>query len=56
MTQKLLNAHFTNVIIQKTIKIKFVNNYRAYVIMKNKLIIMQHKTYMFINEWFGDSL
>ena len=36
--QYLLNDHFTNVIIQKVIKTKFVNSYRAYVRMKNKMI------------------
>ena len=44
ITQKLLNAPFTNVIIQKVMKTKFVNNYRAYARMKNKMITMQHKT------------
>ena len=54
----MLNAHFTNVIIKKVIKTKFVNiyNYRAYGRMKNKIITMEYKTYFFIKEWFGDSL
>ena len=35
------NDHFTNVIIQKVIKTKFV---RTYVRMKNKMIKMQHNS------------
>ena len=35
--QKLLIDHFTNAIIQKVIKNKFVNKYKAYVRMKKKL-------------------
>ena len=33
---------FANVILQKVIKTKFVNNYRAYARMKNKVIKTQH--------------
>ena len=40
--QNLLNNHFTNVIIQKVTKTKFVNKYSAYDRMKNKMIKMQH--------------
>ena len=55
--QNLLNDHFTNVIIQKVIKTKFVNNYRAYVRMKNKTIKMQHNTlYTLTKEWLGESI
>ena len=36
------NDHFTNVIIQKVIKTKFV---RTYVRMKNKMIKMQHNSF-----------
>ena len=38
------NDHFTNAIIQKVIKTKFVNNYRTYFRMKNKMIKMQHNS------------
>ena len=54
--QKLLNNHFTNVIIQKVIKTKFVSNYRAYVRMKNKMIKMQyHSLWALTKEWSVDS-
>ena len=54
--QKLRNNHFTNVIIQKVIKAKFVNNYRAYVRMKNKMIKMQyHSLCALTKEWSVDS-
>ena len=56
ITQCFLNAHFTDVIIQKLIIRKFFNNYRAYIRMKTKMIIMRHKAYMFIKECFGHSL
>ena len=56
ITQKFLNVCFTNVIIQKIIKTKFISNYKTYVIMKIKMPIMQHKTYIFIKKWFGNSL
>ena len=53
----MLNDHFTNVKIQKVIKTKFVNNYKAYVRMKNKMIKMQHKSlYTLTKEWFGDKI
>ena len=44
--QNLLNDHFTNVIIQKVLKTKFVNNYRAYVRIKNKMIKYNIITYI----------
>ena len=48
------NDHFTNVIIQKVIKTKFV---RTYVRMKNKMIKMQHNSlYTLTEEWFDDSI
>ena len=57
INQKLLNFNFTNAINQKIIKTKFVNNYRAYDKMKNKIITMQRNSlYIFIKEWAGDSL
>ena len=34
VTRKLLNDHFINAIIQKAIKTKFVNNYRAYTMQE----------------------
>lgn len=40
ITQGFLNAHFTDVIIQKLIIRKFFNNYRACIRIKNKMIIM----------------
>ena len=53
----MLNAHFTNVIIQKVVKTNFVNNDKAYVVMKNKMIKTQHNSLHKPNkEWFGDSL
>ena len=53
--QNLLNDHFTNVIIQKVVKTKFVNNYRAYATMKNKIMKMQHDSlYKLTKEWLGD--
>ena len=53
--QNLLNDHFTNVIIQKVVKNKFVNNYRAYVTMKNKIMKMQpNSLYKLTKEWLGD--
>ena len=57
INQKLLNFHFTNAINQKVIKTKFVNNYRAYDRMKNKIITMQRNSlHIFIKEWTGHSL
>ena len=51
--QNLLNNHFTNVIIQKVTKTKFVNKYSAYDRMKNKMI----KCNIILTEnWFGDSM
>ena len=41
------NDHFTNVIIQKVIKTKFVRNY---VRMKNKMIKMQHNSLYTLTE------
>ena len=49
--QKLLNDHFTNAIIQKVIKTKFVNNYRAYVKMKNLMIKTQHNSRTCVKMW-----
>ena len=55
--QNLLNNHFTNVIIQKLIKAKLVNNYRAYVRIKNKMIKMKHNSwYTLTKEWLGDTI
>ena len=55
--QYLLNDHFTNVIIQKVIKTKFVNSYRTYVRMKNKMIKWKHNSlYTLTKEWLGDSM
>ena len=55
--RNLLNNHFTNVIIQKVIKTKFINNYRAYVRIKNKMMKMQHNSlYTLTKGWFGDSI
>ena len=42
--KKLLNDHFTNVIIQKVTKTKLVNNYIAYVRKKDKIIKMPHNS------------
>ena len=41
------NDHFTNVIIQKVIKTKFV---RTYVRMNNKMIKMQHNSLYTLTE------
>ena len=41
------NDHFTNAIIQKVIKTKFV---RTYVRMKNKMIKMQHNSLYTLTE------
>ena len=55
--QKLLNDYFTNVIIEKVIKSKFINSYEAYVRMKNKMIkTQQNSLYKWTKGWFGDSL
>ena len=55
--QNLLNDHFTNVIIQKLIKAKLVNNYRAYVRIKNEMIKMKHNSwYTLTKEWLGDTI
>ena len=40
----MLSDHFTNVITQKAVKTKFVNNCRAYIRMKNKMVKMQHNS------------
>ena len=46
---------FANVILQKVIKTKFVNNYRAYARMKNKVIKTQHDSlYSLTKEWFSE--
>ena len=55
--QNLVNDHFKNVIIQKIIQTRFVNNYRAYVRMKTKMIKMQHNSLNTLTEeWFHSSL
>ena len=57
ISQKLLNYHFTNVIIQKWIKTKFSNNYSAYVRLKNKMIKMEYSSlYTLTKESFDDNL
>ena len=54
---KFAKRSFTNVVTQTVIKTKFVNNYIAYVRMKNKMIKMQHNSlYTLTKEWFGDSI
>ena len=54
---KLLNDHFTNVTVQNAIKTKFVNNYRTYARMKNKMIKTQHNSlFTLTKRWFGDSI
>ena len=51
ITQKLPNDHVTNAILQKLIKTKCVNDYIAYVRMKNKMIKMQHNNlYIFTKQ------
>ena len=58
ISQTLLNDHFINVKIQKLIKIKFFNNYKTYVKMKNKIIKIQHNSFfnsILTTEWFGES-
>ena len=46
---------FANVILQEVIKTKFVNNYRAYARMKNKVIKTQHDSfYSLTKEWFSE--
>ena len=53
--QKLLYDEFTNAITQKLVKAKIVNNYRAFVRMKSKIIKTEyHSLYTFTKEWFGD--
>ena len=54
MSQKsFLYKSFT----QTVIKTKFVNDYIAYVRMKNKMIKMQRNSlYTLTKEWFGDSI
>ena len=54
VTQKFLNNNFTNAVIQKVIKTKFINNYRVNVRIKKKT---QHNSlYIFTKDCFGDSL
>lgn len=44
-------THFKNVIMQKVMKTRLVNNYGAYVRKKNKIIKMQHGSlYILSNE------
>ena len=53
----MLNDHFTNVIIQNIIKPKFVNNYKVYVTMKNKIMKMQHNSLCTLTEeWLGEKI
>ena len=55
--QNLVNGHFKNVIIQKIIQTRFVNNYRAYVRIKTKMVKMQHNSLNTLTEdWFHSSL
>ena len=48
--------HFINVIIQKVIKSKFVNDYRTCVRMKKKMITQHNSLYTITKEWFYDSI
>lgn len=51
MSKKFLNDHFASVMIQKVIKNKLINNNRAYVRMKNKVLkIQQNSLYTLTNE------
>ena len=57
MSKKFLNDHFASVMIQKVIKNKLINNNRAYVRMKNKVLkIQQNSLYTLTNEQFDDNL
>ena len=55
ITQNFLDNHFTNAIIQKLIKLT-VNNYKAYVRMKNKVIKMQHSSLCTLIKVNGNSI
>lgn len=55
--RNLANDHLTNFNVQKVIKTKFANNYRAYARIKNQMIKMRlNSLCIFSKEWFGDSL
>ena len=54
VTQKFLNNNFTNTVIQKVIKTKFINNYRINARIQHK--IQHNSLYIFIKDCFGDSL
>lgn len=53
---KFGKIHFINVIIQKVIKSKFVNDYRTCVRMKKKMITQHNSLYTITKEWFYDSI
>ena len=53
---KFAKIHFINVIIQKVIKSKFVNDYRTCVRIKKKMIMQHNSLYTITKEWFYDSI